>query len=541
MTKDQVLWRVSIFFSRIGEFFSSQKHLFSARYAFLHELVSMSIHTGDITKKMPAIFLAVSKFDRVLCVRPRDTQKELANVLLEGKTRIGKGLNIETNCLTWPYPLIANDIKEELWWATAGFREKGLGGKSYKFDPRGNGARHDPLEGKYTEFELQSAATILLYRSNEGENQIFTDSAIIMLTQIFIAARLEKQRPLPFTYKMMNEGLYGVATILEIISEKYHYYPNLATKFLDISYDKADFNSKFLRDCWSTLTRRMNRILTKESVRCFTGSDFTAKDIITSGKHPLSVYLCWPEEHLLTLAPLIQLVWDSLLNGMIAYYTSVRGRGCYRVLAILDEIFRTGMPKLPDYATTVCGKNISLLVTAQSDSQMYAAFGQYNAEVLKEQFDHIVKYRPAPAANRTAHNYEESLGYTSGFAHSKTDHESSTSQGENEQKIPLLPAHETKLLKPRKVIVQIDGERSTIAKRLDWRDFPELKRRAHIEPPKTPMLPALVESSFEMAQPKLEPLASWHFDPNLFRQWGTRSISNGVQQQGHRSSQQSEQ
>jgi type IV secretory pathway TraG/TraD family ATPase VirD4 len=193
----------------------------------------------------------------------------------------------------------------------------------------------------------------------------------------------------------------------------------------------------------------MRRILTKESVRCFTGSDFTAKDIITAGKHPMSVYLCWPEQHVLSLAPLIQLVWDALFNGMTGYYDEVRGKGCSRVLTVLDEIFRTGLPKLKDYATTACGRNISLLVSAQSDSQFYAAYGQYDAEVLKEQFDHIVKYRPAPAANRTAHNYEESLGYTSGFAHSKTDHEHGTSQGENEQRIPLLPAHETKLLKDR--------------------------------------------------------------------------------------------
>jgi type IV secretory pathway TraG/TraD family ATPase VirD4 len=484
-----------------------------------------------MTQKMPAIFLAVGKFDRVLCVRPRETQKELAHILLEGKTRIGKGLNIVLNSLTWPFPYIANDIKKELWWATAGFREKGLGGKSLMYDPRGNGCKFDPLEGLKTESDLQSAAATLLFRPNEGENQIFTDTAITMLTQMFIAATLEGERALPFTYQMINQGFFGAATILEIISEKHHYYPNVATVFLDISYDKADFNSRFLRDCWSTLTRRMRRILTKESVRCFTGSDFTAKDIMTSGEHPISVYLCWPEQHLTSLAPLIQLVWDSLFNGMTGYHHDVQGKGCSRVLTVLDEIFRTGLPKLKDYATTAAGCDISLLVSAQSDSQFYAAYGQYDAEVLKEQFDHIVKYRPAPAANRTAHNYEESLGYTSGFAHSKTDHEQGSSQGENEQKIPLLPAHETKLLKPRQVIVQIDGERSTIAKRLDWRDFPELVRRAHIEPPKIPVVSPLgsAEPLPALAQPKLEPLASWHFDPTLFRRWRSHQTANGVE------------
>ncbi|MGE5441437.1 MAG: hypothetical protein ACM3Q0_00015, partial [Bacteroidota bacterium] len=59
-------------------------------------------------------------------------------------------------------------------------------------------------------------------------------------------------------------------------------YPHLATKFLDMSYEQADFDSKFLQDCYSTMTARINNILTKATVRCFTGSDFTGKDIITS-------------------------------------------------------------------------------------------------------------------------------------------------------------------------------------------------------------------------------------------------------------------
>ena len=507
------LYHLYLWFSRVSAWLSTVQRLYTARYAFLHETAKIAIPKADIAKKMPAILLAVGKFDQVLTVSPRDTQQELGNVLLEGKTRVGKGLNIETNCLTWPYPFIANDIKKELWWRTAGFREQGLDGKSLQFDPRGHGARFDPLEGLETESDLQSAAATLLFRPNEGENQIFTDTAITMLTQIFIAATLEGERGLPFTYKMMNEGFYGTATTLEIISEKHNYYPNLATTFLDISYDKADFNSRFLRDCWSTLTRRMRRILTKESVRCFTGSDFTAKDIITSGEHPLSVYLCWPEQHLLSLAPLIELVWDSLFNGMTGYYDDVQGKGCYRVLTVLDEIFRTGLPKLKDYATTAAGRDISLLVSAQSDSQFYAAYGQYAAEVLKEQFDHIVKYRPAPAANRTAQHYEESLGYTSGFAQSKTDHENGTSQGESEQKIPLLPGHETKLLKPRRVIVQIDGERSTIAKRLDWREFPVLTQRQRIPPPQLSVLPPLEEKPLDRAGQSPASASSWHLTP----------------------------
>jgi type IV secretory pathway TraG/TraD family ATPase VirD4 len=482
-----LLYHGRVLYCRISAALATRTSLHTARFAYLHELSRMTVSKAAIATKLPAIFLASGKYDRVFCVKPTKTQQELGNVALIGKTRIGKGLTIETNLLTWPSSTIANDIKGgELFYRTGGFRE--TLGKVFVFDPRGRGCRFDPLEGKTTDSDVRSAATTLLYRPQEKENVSFTERAITMLVAIFTAAILEGERLLPFTYTMINEGLIGAATRLEIISRKHNYYPNLAMKFLDIEFPRADFTSRFLQDCWSTLTARMNQILTKESIRCFTGSDFTAEDIIT-GKIPLSVYLCWPEEDLEYLAPLIQLVWDSLIKGMLAAYSKARGQGCVRVLAILDEIFRTGLPKLPEYATTVCGRNISLLIGAQSRSQM-DSYGVFNGHILRGQIDSIVYYRPAPDDYETQAHIEKVLGYTSGFARSKNEHEDGTSRGENEQRIPLMPAHETELLAATTCILKRSGIRASIEDRLDWHEFPELVRRAAIDAPEEPLLPA---------------------------------------------------
>jgi type IV secretion system protein VirD4 len=477
-----------VFFGELAKHFSKEHKLYKARYAYICELAGISIDKAHITNKVTAIFLAFGHYQQVFCAKPTKNQKEIANILLIGKTRVGKGLNIETNLLTWPYPTIVNDIKGELWSRTAGFREKGLDGKALKFDPRGYGNKFDPLQGLETDFDLRSAATTLLYRPNEGDSAIFTQRAITMLVQIFHAARLEGQRLLPFTYKMMNEGLFGVVTILEIISEKHNYYPNLATKFLDINYDKADFKDKFLLSSWGTLNARLNNILTKETVRCFTGSDFTGKDIITSGKHPISVFLCWPEKHLTSLSPLIELVWNSLIDGMIDYYDSVQGKGCTRSMVVLDEIFRTGLAKLPKYATTVCGRGMTLFVSAQSKSQFDAEYGKFKADELRGQFDTAIVHRPAPLDIETTKFMEEILGYTSGFAHSQNAHAGGMSTGENEQRIPLLPAYETELLADTQVIVKRSGIRAAIAERLDWRQIPELRQRANMKLPQLPIL-----------------------------------------------------
>jgi type IV secretory pathway TraG/TraD family ATPase VirD4 len=107
----------------------------------------------------------------------------LGNVLVVAPTRGGKGLLATSQLLTWPHSVIVNDIKGDLFTQTAGYRSSL--GKVYVIDPTGIGNWYDPLLGKETEDELLSSATHLLYKPDEGEGTIFTQRAIIMLTQRF--------------------------------------------------------------------------------------------------------------------------------------------------------------------------------------------------------------------------------------------------------------------------------------------------------------------------------------------------------------------
>jgi type IV secretory pathway TraG/TraD family ATPase VirD4 len=525
---------IAIILSYLSAFFAQTAgRLHTARFARLHEFIRICLAKADSLRKMPVILIGYGPFNRVFCVRPTKTQKELANVLIYGKTRIGKGLNITTNLLTWPFPVIVNDIKREFWDQTSAWRQTGLSGRSLIFDPRGYGNTFDPLAGRTTDSDLRSAAKILLHRPDEGQNAVFTERAITMLTQIFHAAKLERQRALPFAYKILNEGLYGTATILKIISDKHTFYPHLATKFLDISYEQADFDSKFLQDCYSTMSARINNILTKETVRCFTGSDFTGRDIITSGDHPVSLYLCWPERDVLTLSPLIELVWDCLINDMVDAYDAAKGEGCSRTLLVLDEIFRSGMRKLPEYATTVCGRNISILLSAQSRSQLEAHYGIHNARVLRGQMDTILIHRPAPDDFETMQHIETLLGYTSGYAHSKSEHAGgATTTGESEQKIPLIPAHETDLIGETEVIIKRSGIRPILAERLDWRRFPELEARYGMPPSRVAPLPAFEQHFTKGQEYAFASGSSWQLSPELTRRGRPLYAGNGFSQHG---------
>jgi hypothetical protein len=116
----------------------------------------------------------------------------------------------------------------------------------------------------------------------------------------------------------------------------------------DLGLEPADTASKwqddrFLRSTWGTLVTRLAPLVTEAAVRTFGGSDFRPSELYTSDK-PVTVYLRWPERSLDALAPLVRLVWDTMLGELIDWWAtaSPAARANTRpVLALVDEAART--------------------------------------------------------------------------------------------------------------------------------------------------------------------------------------------------------
>src|SRR5688572_174514 len=123
----------------------------------------------------------------------------------------------------------------------------------------------------------------------------------------------------------------------------------------------------------------MYPFLTADIVRCFAGSDFTAADLYFAHK-PVFVFLSFHESDLLPMAPLIKFICESLMMELITAYddaTEAMKKKARRVLWSMDEAGRMGIPNLPEHASTVNGRNISLSMSAQSRSQFTAVYGRY--------------------------------------------------------------------------------------------------------------------------------------------------------------------
>ena len=442
-------------------------------------------HAGEVWPLLSASFpfdgvlLGIRRFllsKRLVTVRKNKQRPELGNLLIVAPTRSGKGLLAVSQLLTWHHSVIVNDIKGDLFAQTAGFRS--LLGPVYALDPTGIGHAYDPLHGKVTEDALYSSAAHLLH-----EQDIFTQRATTMLACIFVAAKREGAPVLPYTRLLLREGLAGCVERLHMVS------PELATIFLDVNIERANLSDRFLLSAWGTLTTRMRPLLTDTVVRSLAHSDFTAEQIMVNPR-PVTVYLRWKEQDLLALSPLVRLLWGSLIDELVATYDQRAGRECQPVMLLIDEAGRTAIPSLADHATTVVGRGISIWLAVQSLSQLEVVYGKARAQVLRDNMESQLYYRPTDIA--TARYIEERCGRQSAYAHHTTEQQGGhTSEGRSEQGIPLLSAYNFQRYQDHEVIGFHRAFPPFKLHRLDWRQHPMLQKRRNVPAPALPTLAPL--------------------------------------------------
>ncbi len=414
---------------------------------------------------------------RFVSVRRTKQHPELGHCLIVCRSRGGKGLLAVSQLNTWHHSVIVNDIKGDLFSQTAGFRS--LLGPVYVLDPTGIGHAYDPLAGKTTEDALLSSATQL---TRQAEDNIFNQRATKMLARIFAAAKLRATAALPYTRAMLRAGLRGCVEQLKAVS------PELATSFLDETPEHANLEDRFLQSAWGSLTTIMEPLTTETVIRSLARSDFTPEEIITSEK-PVTVYIRWPEQDLEALAPLVRLLWGSLVDGMITAYDRRAGKDCYPVMLLVDEAGRTAIPSLSHHSTTVAGRGISIWLAVQSLSQLEDVYGKARAQVLRDNMETQLYYRPTDQA--TAQYLETRLGRRSAYAHTTTDQKNGhSSESQSEQAVPLLTAQDVQRLKDEEVICFHRALPPFKLQRMDWRQHPILQKRRSAPAPELPPLAA---------------------------------------------------
>jgi hypothetical protein len=111
--------------------------------------------------------------------------------------------------------------------------------------------------------------------------------------------------------------------------------------------------SRFLTGSWQTVVSRTWPLLTERVVRTFGWLGFRAADLL--GAEPISVHLRLSERDRRGLRPLLKLVWETLLNELMAQYDCTGAADCHPGVVTPRRGGSFAVPSLPEYAATVNG------------------------------------------------------------------------------------------------------------------------------------------------------------------------------------------
>jgi len=451
-----------------------------------------------LADRPPARGLLLGRQERAwVAVQPTALRRELAHTLVVGPTRSGKGLLAVSQLLTWEGSVIVNDLKGELFDATAGYRS--TFSRIVVVDPRGLGQRFDPLAGRTSEDECLAAAVAMLDASSAtGASSDFVMRASAMLAALFRAAALEGVPGLLYARQATRRDLLTVAHRLQELD------PALAVQLLAADPNSKWQDDRFLRSTWGTLVTRLAPLVTEAAVRTFGGSDFRSSELYTSAA-PVTVYLRWPERNLEALVPLVRLVWDTLLGELIEWWAAAapaERQKAWPVLCLVDEAARTPIPALPAFMSTAAGYGISIWVAVQSLAQLETNYGPARAVTIRDNADAHVYYRQrdletAEALSRRTGStlvYGRQDSHSQGSASTPT---ASWSEGYSEREQPLLLPHEVLQLDAEHVIAFAGGVPPARLGRIDWRNDAQLRALVGQTPPAVPAIPET-------------PLVDWH-------------------------------
>lgn len=322
-----------------------------------------------------------------------------SHVLIFAPSRSGKGVSqVIPNALSWNGSLLVTDIKSEVFYYTAGFREQ-HGNDVYLFSPSaadGRTHRFNPLDlvDRYNQTkrvtQLQQILHILMPDVG-GDNQMWVSEArSLALGLLLYIADTDR----PFTIgelKDIIKGTPNLSTYLEKILKG----SVIGTNMVDIDplcyqninnfVDKAEKERSGVR---SQLISSLN-LWDDPMVRAATDtSDF---DIRQMRKRPISIYIGIPVHDLNRLKPLVNLFIQQFISELTDHLPT-NNEPC-KVLCILDEFCNLGkMDVIKQGASFLAGFNVHLMAIIQNIAQGYEIYGKDGFDSFVSNTDYKICY-----------------------------------------------------------------------------------------------------------------------------------------------------
>ena len=357
--------------------------------------------------------------------------KSSRHTLLAAATETGKTAStVIMSALEWEGSMLALDIKEDIYKATAGWRQK-QGHICLKFSPKDrNGcARFNPLSFVRlgTEYEISDAqlvAEALANPGREGENASHWNEtsasliAGIILHELYKVGREQNRMA---TLRDISLGLspfdVDFKTYLQSMTT-YEHDPEgergwtlpdgRPTKVHSVVWEKAKEalgrgDTEEASSIQSTGKKRFSLFVDPLVNYAISACDWTIDDLIDESRHT-SVYMVIPPGERERLAPLIRVITMCVLNRIGEKKVARR----HRLLLLLDEVAVLGYVKQLECAPSfIRDYGVKFLFAVQDVGQLIKHYGERNELATNCQF----KLTFAVNDLETARTISDTLGH----------------------------------------------------------------------------------------------------------------------------------
>jgi type IV secretion system protein VirD4 len=394
-------------------------------------------------------------------------------------TRSGKGTSLVIpNLLTYPDSVVVEDIKEENYLYTSGYR-RACGHETWLWAPFSEDGRshaYNPLEyiqrrAPYTRVGDVMTIGEHLYPSNvDARLKYWNDNARNLFIGIVLYLLETPSLPCTFGEVLRQASGKGRAIrehILSIVSTRAdaaHATP--ATGGLPpLTFECLDALNRFLSqskeafaNIVSTMTAPLNVFSNPVVDAATSRSDFDLADV---RRKRMSIYVGIKPGDLKAGALLVNLFFSQLIDLNTRELPAENPALKYQCALILDEFAAPGKIDIIETANAfIAGYNLRLMLIFQGMSQLEdpKLYGKHGAETLAINCKMRSLY--APRTVKESEEYSKMLGTFTLMARSKSrsrGRSSSTSTNESEHGRALMMPQELRALKHNKQIITIEG------------------------------------------------------------------------------------
>ncbi|MBU7443447.1 type IV secretory system conjugative DNA transfer family protein [Paraburkholderia fungorum] len=391
-------------------------------------------------------------------------------------TRSGKGTSLVIpNLLTYPDSVVVEDIKEENYHYTSGYR-RACGHETYLWAPFSEDGRshaYNPLEyiaGRPAYARVGDVMTIgeHLYPSNvDARLKYWNDNARNLF--IGIVLYLLETPSLPCTFGEVLRQASGkgrairehISSIVSTRADAAHAtdgLPPLTFECLDALNRFLSQSKEAFANIVSTMTAPLNVFSNPVVDAATSRSDFDLADV---RKKRMSIYVGIKPGDLKAGALLVNLFFSQLIDLNTRELPAENPALKYQCALILDEFAAPGKIDIIDTANPfIAGYNLRLMLIFQGMSQIEdpKLYGKHGAETLAINCKMRSLY--APRTVKESEEYSKMLGTFTYMARSRNrsrGRSSSTSTSETDHGRALMMPQELRALKHNKQIITMEG------------------------------------------------------------------------------------